>query len=197
MSRSIGYIRVIVLWAMGVTLLLASATTTVAEANSKVVQLQQKMADISLLKQQLKDHSQKAELVLNALMAQKEELISEIYVLVKSLKITTLDQAQQNLRIHNNIELLRSLMAYTDEFEVKIRFYQTGHDKLAYLHQLTADDVKMAATLNDFEIDALTTQISLVINKYLPEAHTIQIDPQRIEPVSPQKVWQSMVHTSN
>ena len=173
------------------------ATHATAYANGKVAQLQQKMADITLLKQQLNDHSQKAEQVRTQLMEQKEELYSEIRILVKSLNIKSLDQAQQHLRIHYNIELLRTLMAYEKEFDVKIRFYQTGHDKLAYLYQITSDDAKMAATLNDFEIDALTTQISMMVNKYLPQAHAIQIDPQRIKPLTSQKVWDAVLKLPN
>ena len=177
-----------------IALLIASATGSSVQANPKVTQLQQKMADITLLKQQLKEHSQKAESVLNALLAQRNELISEIRILIRSLNIKSFDQAQQHLRIRYNMQLLRTLMAYADLFDKKIRFYQTGYDKLVYLHQLTADDVKMVATLNDFQIDALTTQISLVINKYLPEAHAIQIDPQRVQPVSSKKVWNIVVN---
>lgn len=181
------------LWITLSALLIATAIQSGADANENVVQLQQKMADITLLKQQLHDHSNKAEQVLNNLLEQKNELSSEIRILVKSLNIKSLDQAQQHLRIHYNIELLRSLMAYEKEFDSKIRFYRTGHDKLAYLHQITSDDAKMAATLNDFEIDALTTQISLIINKYLPQAHAIQIDPKSIKPLSVKEVWARMV----
>jgi hypothetical protein len=50
----------------------------------------------------------------------------------------------------------------------------------------------MITTLNDLQIDALTTQISLVINRYLPEAHVIQIDPIRIEPFPPKQVWEKL-----
>ncbi len=183
-----------VLWVLGITLILAPATGGGVFANPKATQLQQKMADISLLKQQLKEHSQKAESVLNALLTQRNELVSEIRILVKSLNIKTFEQAKQHLRIRYNMQLLRTLMAYVDMFDSKISFYQTGCDKLAYLHQLTADDIKMVTAMNDFQIDALTTQISLVINKYLPEAHAIQIDPKRMQPVSSEKVWDAVVN---
>lgn len=187
---------ILVFWIAGSILLAGHALHAKAYANEKVTQLQQKMADITLLKQQLKDHSQKAEMVLDNLHEQKYELCSEIRILVKSLNIKSLDQAQAHLRIHYNIKLLRSLMAYENEFSTKILFYQTGYDKLAYLHQITADDARMAATLNDFEIDALTTQISLMINKYLPQAHAIQLEPQDIKPLSAQQVWDKVLNFS-
>ncbi len=186
--------RALMLWVIGITLILIPATGGEVFANPKVTQLQQKMADITLLKQQLKEHSQKAESVLSTLLTQRNELVSEIRILVKSLNIKTFEQARQHLRIRYNMQLLRTLMAYVDRFDAKISFYQTGCDKLAYLHQLTTDDIKMATSMNDFQIDALTTQISLVINKYLPEAHAIQIDPKRMQPVSSEQVWDAVVN---
>ena len=110
-------------------------------------------------------------------------------MLVKSEDIKNFKQADKNLRIHYNLELLGSLEAYIQELESKIRFYTTGCDKLIYLSELATDDIKMISTLNDLQIDALTTQISLVVNRYLPEAHVIQIDPIRIEPVPPERIW--------
>lgn len=183
-----------VIWAVLIMMLLSQITAGDSYANQKLAQLQQKMADITLLKQQLNDHRQKAESVLRALLVQKEELLSEIRIVAKSLNIKNLDQAQHHLRIHYNIKLLSTLMAYVDEFDHKILFYQTGYDKLDYLHKITADDAKMVAALDDFQIDALTTQISLVINEYLPEAHAIQINPHRIKPISSQKVWNAVIN---
>lgn len=84
---------------------------------------------------------------------------------------------------------MRSLTAYADAFANKIRFYQSGYDKLNYLIQLAEDDIKMISAMNDFEIDALTTQISLVINRYLREAHIIQIDPENIKLASSEDIW--------
>lgn len=163
-----------------------------AFANSKVQQLRQKIADISLLKQQLYDRSEKAEVILNELLTQRNNIVSEIRILVKSLNIKSLEQARQHNRIHYNIELLRLLVAYIDEFDSKVHTYKTGFDKLAYLNQLANDDIRMVATLSDFEIDALTTQISLVINRYMTEAHTIQIDPRHVLKASAQGVWEDI-----
>jgi hypothetical protein len=119
--------------------------------------------------------------------------VSEIRILVKSLNIGSLEQARKHHRIHYNIELLRLLVAYVDEFDTKVHLYRTGFDKLTYLHQLANDDIRMVSTLSDFQIDALTTQISLVINRYMPEAHTIQIDPRHVLKASDQSVWEAIV----
>ena len=60
------------------------------------------------------------------------------------------------------------------------------------MKQLAEDDTKMVAALNDFQIDALATQISLVINQYLNEAHNIQIDAQNVGSVPPRIIWEQL-----
>lgn len=162
-------------------------------ANSKADELKRKIADIGLLSQQLGDRQQQAEAVLASLVVQQNELLAEVRLLQRSLNFKSYQQAMKYERAYYNIELLRTIMAYTNEFTNKIRFYQSGQDKLTYLQQLADDDIKMIGALNDFEIDALTTQISLVINKYLGEAHIIQIDPEKINLSTPKTVWETMV----
>ncbi len=158
-------------------------------ANSKSEQLQRKTADIKLLHQQLAERKQEATSLLNKIDAQTKELITEIRVLNKSFNFASFVEAGQHLRIHYNVELLRSLLTYIDAFEAKIRFYETGHDRLTYLRQLVQDDIKLTATLDDYEIDALATQISLVVNKYMADAHIIRIDPQPDDLMTASEVW--------
>ncbi len=174
------------------TVILCWAAVAVAPAlgASKAAELQQKIADIALLHSQLQDRLQQAQAIRNELTEQQHLLSSEIHILLKSLQITQLQQARQHDRIRYNLELLRTLESYSDELDVKLQFYQTGRDRLTYLRELAEDDLKMIASVNDLKIDALTTQISLVINRYLPEAHIIQIDPQLIKPKALQTVWQ-------
>jgi predicted peptidase len=175
--------------------LIASALMLVpwfqAQANN-IVELQRKIADITLLKKQLSDRQQQAESALEALLKKRNDLLAEVHVLIGSFKINTFKDAQQNLRLRYDMELLGTIAAYRQAFETKIHLYQTGQDKLVYLQQLAQDDTKMVATLSDFQIDALATQISLVINQYLDEAHNIQIDYQAIASVPPQKIWEEI-----
>ena len=158
-------------------------------ANPKCRELKQKIADIALLHEQLGDRSRQAQAAHDALMAQQDTLAAEINILVKSLKINSFAEAQQNLRVHYDIELLRSIFAYITFLDDKILFYRIGRDKLNYLHDSALDDIEMMRALDDLKIDALTTQISLVINQYLPEAHAIQIAPGANALPSPEQVW--------
>jgi len=191
MQKSKSAPRSIVKFAL-IVLLLITAPWFKAQANSNLEELHHKIADIVLLKDQLGDRKQQAEAALEALLKQQNELLAEARLLIKSLGIKSLQDAQQNLRLHYDMELLGTIVSYRQKFETKIRFYQNGRDKLNYLQQLAEDDTKMVTTLSDFHIDALATQISLVINQYLEEAHSIQINPQNIEMISSQRIWEGI-----
>jgi hypothetical protein len=164
-----------------------------AQANSNIDELRHKIADIALLRDQLGDRKQQTEAALEALLKQQNELLAEAHLLIKSLNIKSFQDAQQHLRLRYDMQLLGTIVSYRQAFELKIRLYQDGRDKLNYLQQLADDDTKMISTLSDFRIDALATQISLVINQYLEEAHSIQINPQNIEVISSQGIWDGIV----
>lgn len=164
-----------------------------AQANTSIADLQRKIADLSLLRQQLGDRQIQAEQALEALLNQQNNLLAEVHLLIKSLNIKTFEEAQNHLRLRYDIDLLKMIAAYLNEFETKIRFFKTGQDKLAYLQQLAEDDSRMIATLSEFQIDALATQISLVINQYLSEAHSIQIDISTIKMASGQHIWENII----
>jgi hypothetical protein len=176
-----------------ITLLCIGFWTSAACAGSEADELRRKIADIGLLKEQLSDRIQQAESVLAELLTQQRNLAAELRLLHKSYNFKSYQQVRKFDRAHYNIELLRSLTAYAEAFTQKIQYYHSGYDKLTYLRQLAEDDIKMINTMNDFEIDALTTQISLVINTYLREAHVVQIDPEKIELDSSESIWNKIV----
>ncbi|MFZ1985102.1 MAG: hypothetical protein WAU91_11855 [Desulfatitalea sp.] len=165
-----------------------------AMANPKLSELERKIADLTLLQEQLEHRIQQTQGIRGALSEQQNLLTSEITHLSKSLQIKTFQQAQQNSRVRYNVELLRTILTYADELDAKVLFYQNGRDRLTYLSRLAEDDIRMIAALNDLKIDALTTQISLLINRYLPEAHVIQIDPQRVTLISAQQAWERVAN---
>jgi len=178
-------------WLMFLCLLpIAILVASGVNADSTIRELEGRTADIALLRGQLGDRQQQAETVLEELEAFQSEVLDETRIISKSYRIATLEDALSHQRIGFNLRLIQEATAYMLAFNDKIRFYKTGQDKLVYLHQLVQDDLKMSATLNHYEIDALTTQISLLVNRYLQDAHAIQIDPQLLEPVSIQQVWE-------
>jgi len=174
-------------------ILMTLTATLPASANIKIDELNQKIADIALLHQQLVDRSEQVTAIRSALLNQKNSLTAEISILAKSLKITNYSDAQNQLRIRYNLKLLRSITAYLDELDIKSLFYQNGRNKMKYLQKLAEDDVKMISTINDLKIEALVTQISLVVNHYLPQAHVIQIDNDHIIKPTAKTIWQEIM----
>lgn len=164
-----------------------------ASASTKLSELEQKIADLSLLQEQLAHRIEQIQSIRGGLIDQRNMLTSEIRLLVKNLQIDTLQKAREHLRLKYNIELLRTTWTYIDELEAKVLFYQNGLERLAYLSRMAEDDIRMLSALNDLKIDALTTQISLIINRYLPEAHAIQIDPQRVVFITNEQVWERVI----
>ncbi len=162
-------------------------------AGAPADELRRKTADVTLLEQQLGDRILQAEQIRAQLMEQQRQLVDEINKLRKQHNVSGLIQADRIPRIHYNIELLRSIMAYTAVFDAKILHYQTGRDKMNYLLRLIEDDLKMIRAISDLKIDALTTQVSLIINRYLPDAHVIQIDPDAIDPLTAEAVWEAVL----
>lgn len=163
-----------------------------ASANSKVTELRQKVADIALLHQQLGDRIEQADEMREAFEQQRQLLTDEIAALKNNRNATNELSAENELRIHYNKELLRVIATYSSQLEAKIVSFQTGQDKLTYLQKLALDDIRLIDTLKDLEIDALMTQISLVINTYLTEAHTIQLSPVEILSPAPEETWRAV-----
>lgn len=166
-------------------------------ANTKTGDLKQKVADMTLLHHQLTDRIEEAKVIREKFRHQKQGLLDEINVLRQTYKFKQFSDADQHLRIHYNMLLIGTMDAYLKRIEEKIMFYENGQDRLIYLQKLASDDIRMIDTLNDLEIDALTTQISLVISQYLAEAHVIQFQSGDITPVPPEKIWASIVAQSN
>ncbi len=161
-------------------------------ANSKIDLLQQKIADLQLLDNELEHQISLASELKSKLVERSRTIEQELLDLNRLLKLRSFQEVLQKPRFSYDLKLLKILYAYIDALEKKIDFYQVGRDKVAFLLQLAEDDVRMLATLNDLRIDALTTQISLIINKYLSEAHAIVIAPDDLQPYSARAIWEKI-----
>jgi hypothetical protein len=165
-------------------------------ANDKISELDQKIADITLLDQQLHDRYDQVMLIQADLNKQKKNYEAEISILAKSLQIVSFEGAKQHSRIRYNLELLRTINAYLDELDIKKLFYHSGQSRLQYLKQMAEDDIKMISAVNDMKIEALVTQISLIVSRYLPEAHIIQIDVDNIVKPTSRTIWNTIMERS-
>ncbi|GEM_PF-5293736 len=161
-------------------------------ADQKIDLLQQKIADLQLLDSELERQVSQAAALKSKLVERKHALEQELVDLNQLLKLRSFRDASQRPRFKYDLKLIAMLNAYIDALVKKIDFYQIGRDKVAFLLQLAEDDIRMLSALSDLRIEALTTQISLLINRYLPEAHAIVIEADDLRPCSPRTVWKKL-----
>jgi len=177
-------------------LCLSVVTHTPAQAASKDTVLQQRLADISLLHGQLQEKVKNAEDLREALYDEVKQLRAEVVALKNELKIRTFSEGVNIPRIRYNLTLIRELKGYIANFNEKIRFLQIGSDKLYYLYHQAEDDLRIIHTLNDLKIEALQSQIDGVMGAYLPEAHNLLIDLNRIPYETPERIWKEIFRGS-
>ena len=173
----------------GILLFLFQPLNNLQAEGSKSNELRRKMAEISLLHDQLTEKKEQAFLIRERLYHQLEEYVSEIKIIIKKKKITTYQNIGRAPRIGFNLKLIAEQIQYRKKFDEKILFYQIGTDKLEYLYQQADDDLKMVNTLNDLKIEALLSQIKKVLEQYITEAHKIIIDHNTFNIIEPEKLW--------
>lgn len=167
-----------------------------AHGSTKTAALQQRLADISLLHSQLLERIKSAEELREALYAEVKQLRAEVVAEKKERKIKTFTEGVDIPRIRYNLTLIRELRGYIANFNDKISFLQIGSDKLYYLYHQAEDDLRIIHTLSDLKIEALQSQIDGVMAAYLPEAHNLLIDLNRIPYESPERVWEKILKGS-
>ena len=159
--------------------------------------LQQKMAEISLLQNQLNQRKNNAIEIRKKLYGHLSTLGSEVKAIAAQKKITTFKSAQAHPRVLHNLKLYGEVQSYIDQINQKIRFYQIGLDKLDYLYQGADDDLKIINTLTHLKIEALLTQIDMVIQTYLPEAHRILISLDNLDISDAKTVWNQIIRDAS
>jgi hypothetical protein len=164
-------------------------TVYIVYGDEGIADLQQKMAEISLLQSQINERKSEAIEIREKLYMQLSDLTTEIKTILDQEKIKTFESAKEVPRIYHNIQLSSEIYAYISQFNQKIRFYQIGQDKLDYLYQQADDDLKIINTLTHLKIEALLTQIDAVIFEYLPEAHRILISLDNMNSIDAKTVW--------
>lgn len=164
-----------------------------AHAATKTASLEQCLADISLLHSQLQERIESAETLREALYKEVKQLRAEVLALKKERHIRTFAAGIEIPRIRYDLTLIRELSGYIANFNAKIRFLKIGSDKLYYLYHQADDDLRIIHTLNDLKIEALLSQIDGVMSAYLPEAHNLLIDLNRIPYETPERIWEEIV----
>lgn len=164
-----------------------------SHADDRAAALQQKMADINLLQNQLNERKSEAIEIREKLYTHLSTLKAEIETVAAKENINEFKTAQNIPRIRYNMRLIAEILSYIDQFNQKIRYFQIGQDKLEYLYQQADDDLKIINTLTNLKIEALVSQIDVIVFEYLPEAHRILITLDALNVINAETVWRKII----
>ena len=120
----------------------------------------------------------------------------EIQVEQTRFKFDSPQQAMQNLRIRYNLSLIRAIRTYTNRLNQRIDFFQTANERLRFMVDQIYDDIAIISTLEDMEIDNLTTRIDRLLNEFIPEAEKHVFDAAEVLPVPIERIWDEINNNS-
>jgi exonuclease VII large subunit len=158
-------------------------------ASLKTVSLEQKIYEISALRAKMMDKIDQAIEIRIRLEQHFAELRNEIQVEQTRFKFDSPQQAMQNLRIRYNLSLIRAIRTYTNRLNQRIDFFQTANERLRFMVDQIYDDIAIISTLEDMEIDNLTTRIDRLLNEFIPEAEKHVFDAAEVLPVPIERIW--------
>jgi len=151
--------------------------------------LEQKIYEISALRAKMMDKIDEAIEIRMRLEQRFAELRDEIRAEQTRFEIQSHQQALQNLRIRNNLSLIRVIRAYTNRLNERIDFFQTANERLRFMVHQINDDIEIINTLEDMEIEKLITRIDRLLNEFIPETRKPVFDVAEILPVPIEHIW--------
>ena len=165
-------------------------------ASLKTVSLEQKIYEISALRAKMMDKIDQAIEIRIRLEQHFAELRNEIQVEQTRFKFDSPQQAMQNSRIRYNLSLIRAIRTYTNRLNQRIDFFQTANERLRFMIDQIYDDIAIINTLEDMEIDNLTTRIDRLLNEFIPEAEKHVFDAAEVLPVPIERIWDEINNNS-
>ena len=157
---------------------------SISAGSLKTRSLDQKLYEISALRAKMMDKIDQAIQMRTRLEQRFAELRDEIRTEQTRFVIHSSQQALENLRIRNNLSLIRVILAYTNCLNQRIDYFQTGNERLRFMADQINDDIAIINTLKDMEIENLISCINRLLDEFtlettkkLFEAADIQLEP--------------------
>jgi len=182
-------------WIMVLCLVLGLPGTATASSLA-TVRLQDKMIEITDLREIIIDKMVQAIEVRSLLQEQIREYTREINQERKARRLDTYQTASRVQRIRNNLILIQKLDSYLVSLENRIAYFQDGSEQLEFLYLQAEDDLRIIEALKYMEVEALLHQMQVVIGEYLPEAEKHLLDARQVVFAGPEEVWDRVVDTN-
>lgn len=182
-------------WIMVLCLVLGLSAQATASSLA-TVRLQDKMIEITDLREKIIDKMVQAFEVRSMLQEQVREYTQEIHQEMKTRRLDTYQTASRIQRIRNNLFLIQKIDGYLVSLEKRIAYFQDGSEQLEFLYLQAEDDLRIIEALKYMEVEALLHQMQVVIGEYLPEAEKRLLDARQVVMTAPEEVWDRLVDTN-
>ncbi|MDY6973211.1 MAG: hypothetical protein SV775_12900, partial [Thermodesulfobacteriota bacterium] len=167
-------------------------TIDVSAGSPKEDILQEKMTEISSVRGRILEKRAQIIEILHHLKEQRAEIEGEIKSEQERLKIGSYQKAIGFPRIDYNLRLVQRLHSYISVLGDKVAYLQIGNEILESLYEHADDDLRLVQTLNDMEVENLTSQIDLIIQEYLSETDDL-VSIHTALPGKPESIWNEIV----
>ena len=164
-----------------------------AASSLATVRLQDKMIEITGLREKIIDKMVQAIEVRSLLGEQIREYTQEINQERQQRHLDTYQTAIRVQRIRNNLILIQKLDGYLAGLEKRIAYFQDGSAQLEFLYLQAEDDLRIIEALKYMEVEALLRQMQIVIGEYLPEAEKHLLDARQAVLAPPEDLWYRIV----
>lgn len=180
------------IWSLVFCLGLILYGETVA-SNLAVARIQDKMIEISALREKIIDKTVQAIEVRSQLKEQIREYTEEINQVRRKARLDTYQKAVDSPRVYNNLRLIQRLDGYLAGLEGRIAYFQDGSQQLEFLYLQAEDDLRIIEALKYMEVEALLHQMQVVIGEYSPEAEKHLVDAREVVLAPPENIWNRIV----
>ena len=164
-----------------------------AASSLAVGRIQDKMIEISALREKIIDKTVQAIEVRSQLKEQVREYTEEINQIRRNDGLDTLPKAIDSQRVRNNLKLIQRLDGYLVSLEKRINYFQDGSQQLEFLYLEAEDDLRIIEALKYMEVEALLRRMQVVIGEYAPEAEKHLVDAREVVLAPPENIWHRIV----
>lgn len=192
MKHVIGSTHKICCWALCCLFTILSLDLALA-VNPRISNLQQKMGQISSLRQRISEKADQGIRLRQQFKEQMQVMAEEIKDEQERMGTGSYEKAIQCPRIDYDLRLLQQYDGYMSEIDRRLTYFQAVDVQLAYLFQQAEDDMKIIETLNDMDIASLMIRIDRVLVEYLPEAEKPLIRAEHLRLPQHEDVWNAIV----
>jgi len=172
-----------------------TASPVMGNTEHKTEQLRRIMAQITVRTSQIAQRQADAAALREALALKLAGIQTEVWHEFHATEIKTESDLFERPKLWYSLMLMAEIESYRNRYREKIDDYRLICDRLDYLYQQAADDLKMVATLPGVTVDARAAQADEILEAAFVDAQSILIDPGRLHTDPPATIWKNLLQS--